>query len=72
MNIWLIVGLSIHTGEREVYDILFSADLVEQTIKEIFECVPELNQVTIETWYREEGSDDACFYDEVPFFREDE
>lgn len=72
MNIWLIVGLSNHTGEREVYDILFSADLVKKSIKEIFECTPGLNQIIVETWYREEGADDACFYDDETFYREDE
>lgn len=72
MNIWILVGLSTKTVQGEVYNVLFSADLVEEAVKELFEYFPELNQVTVETWYREEGSDDACFYDDETFFREDE
>lgn len=72
MNIWLIVGWSTETGQWEVYDVLFSADLVEEAVKELFEYFPELNQVKAEVWYREEGTNDACFYDEEIFYREDE
>ena len=72
MNIWLVVGLSTETGQREVFNILFSADLVDGAVKELFEYFSELNQVTVETWYREKGTDDACFYDQETFYREDE
>ena len=72
MNIWLVVGLSAETGQREVFNVLFSADLVEEVVKELFEYFHELNQITVETWYREEGTNDACFYDQETFYREDE
>lgn len=72
MNIWILVGLSTKTVQEEVYNVLFSADLVEEAVKELFEYFPELNRVTVETWYREEGADDACFYDDETFYREDE
>ena len=72
MDIWLVVGLSTETGQREVFNVLFSADLIEETVKELFEYFHELNQITVETWYREEGTNDACFYDQETFYREDE
>ena len=72
MNIWLVLGWSTETGQWEVYKVLFAADLVEDAVEELFEYFPELNQVKVETWYREEGADDACFYDDETFFREDE
>lgn len=72
MNIWLILGWSTETGQWEVYDVLFSADLVEEAVKELFEYFPELNQVKAEVWYREKGTNEACFYDEETFYREDE
>lgn len=72
MNIWLILGWSTETGQWEVYKVLFAADLIEEAVEEIFEYVPELNQVKVETWYREEGTDNACFYDDETFYRRDE
>ena len=57
MNIWLVLGWSTETGQWEVYNVLFSADLVEETVNELFEYFSELNQVKVETWYREEGTD---------------
>lgn len=72
MNIWLILGKSTVTGQWDVYEVLFSADLIKEAVEKLFEYAPDLNRVKVETWYREEGTDDACFYDEEFFYREDE
>lgn len=72
MNFWVITAWD-ENGEymNEVMSILFYEPLVAPKVAELFEVEPSITSIRVETWYREEGTDDASFYDWETFTRED-
>ena len=69
MNIWVIMGGSIFYN-CEVLSIIFDESQVMPKVKELFLYDPTIDFIRVETWYREEGTDDANFYDCETFSRE--
>ena len=72
MNIWVITAWD-NGGDRmnEVMSLLFASDLVMPKVMELFDVDPQIITVRVETWYREEGTDDASYYDYDVYNRED-
>lgn len=71
MNIWIITAWD-ENGEymNEVMNIIFHESLITPKIAELFAEDPSITSIKVETWYREEGTDDASFYDLETFYRE--
>ena len=72
MNIWVITAWD-NGGElrNKVMSLLFASDLIMPKVKELFDVDPRIVTVRVETWYREEGTDDASYYDYDVYTRED-
>jgi len=72
MNFWIITAWD-ENGEytNEVMSVLFYEPLVAPKVAELFEVEPSITSIKVETWYREEGTDDASFYDCEIFSREE-
>lgn len=68
MNIWVIYG-SAFSGE--VLSLIFDESQVMPKVEELFLYDPTIDFIKVETWYREEGTDDASFYDFEIFSREE-
>lgn len=73
MNIWVVTCWN-EGGEymNEVMSILFDPDLIAPKVAELFAEVKDITSIKVETWYREEGANDASFYEAETFWREDE
>ena len=73
MNIWVVTCWN-EGGEymNEVMSILFDPDLIAPKVAELFAEIKDITSIKVETWYREEGTDDASFYEAETFWREDE
>lgn len=65
MNIWVIIA------GAEVLSLIFDESQVMPKVEELFLYDPTIDFIKVETWYREEGTDDASFYDWETFTRED-
>ena len=72
MNIWVITAWD-NGGDRmnEVMSLLFDSDLIMPKVMELFDEDPQIVTVRVETWYREEGTVDASYYDYDVYNRED-
>ena len=72
MNIWVLTAWD-NGGDRmnEVMSLLFASDLVMPKVMELFDEDPQIVTVRVETCYREEGTDDASYYDYNVYNRED-
>lgn len=68
MNIWVIIG-SAFSGE--VLSLIFDESQVMPKLEELFLYDQTLDFIKVETWFREEGTDDASFYDWELFSREE-
>ena len=65
MNIWVIIANS------DVLSLIFDEHDVMPKVEELFLYDQTLNFIKVETWFREEGTDDASFYDWEMFSREE-
>lgn len=65
MNIWVIIA------GAEVLSLIFDEPQVMPKVEELFLYDPTINFIKVETWYREEGTDDASFYDFEVYSREE-
>lgn len=65
MNIWVIIANS------EVLSLIFDESQVMPKLEELFLYDQTLDFIKVETWFREEGTDDASFYDWELFSREE-
>jgi hypothetical protein len=63
MNIWVIIA------GAEVLSLIFYEPQVMPKVEELFLYDSTINFIKVETWYREEGTDDASFYDFEMFSR---
>lgn len=70
MNIWVIIGGAIFEN-CEVLSLIFDEPQVMPKVKELFLYDPMIDFIKVETWYREEGTDDASFYDSEIYSREE-
>ena len=72
MNIWIITAWD-ENGQHmnEVMSVIFCEPLVAPKVVELFAEEPSITSIKVEIWYREEGTDDASFYDWETFTRED-
>lgn len=70
MNVWVIMGGAIFES-CEILSIIFYKPQVMPKVKELFLYDPTIDFIKVETWYREEGTDDASFYDFEVFSREE-
>lgn len=68
MNVWVIIGGAIFEN-CEVLSLIFDESQVMPKVKELFLYDPMIDFIKVETWYREEGTDDASFYDFEIFSR---
>lgn len=65
MNIWVIIANS------DVLSLIFDESQVMPKVEELFLYDQTLDFIKVETWFREEGTDDASFYDWEMFSREE-
>lgn len=65
MNIWVI------TANSDVLSLIFDEHNVMPKVEELFLYDSTIDFIKVETWYREEGTDDASFYDFEVFSREE-
>lgn len=65
MNIWVIIANS------DVLSLIFDESQVMPKVEELFLYDQTLDFIKVETWFREEGTDDASFYDFEVFSREE-
>lgn len=65
MNIWVIIA------GAEVLSLIFDESQVMLKVEELFLYDSTIDFIKVETWYREEGTDDASFYDFEMFSREE-
>lgn len=63
MNIWVIIS------SGDVLSLIFDESQVMPKVEELFLYDSTINFIKVETWYREEGTDDASFYDFEMFSR---
>lgn len=70
MNIWVIIGGAIFEN-CEVLSLIFDESQVMPKVKELFLYDPMIDFIKVETWYREEETDDASFYDSEIYSREE-
>lgn len=63
MNIWVIIA------GAEVLSLIFDESQVMPKVEELFLYDSTIDFIKVETWYREEGTDDASFYDFEMFSR---
>ena len=68
MNIWVIFGGAL---SGEVLSLIFDEAQVMPKVEELFLYDQTLDFIKVETWFREEGTDDASFYDFEVFSREE-
>lgn len=72
MNIWIVSAWNTFSGEWVNVSVLFYAPAIALKVQEILDEFPEFNQVKVETWFRENYDDDASFYGEEIFYRDDQ
>lgn len=65
MNVWVIIA------GAEVLSLIFDESQVMPKVEELFLYDSTIDFIKVETWYREEGTDDASFYDFEMFSREE-
>ena len=65
MNIWVIIANS------DVLSLIFDESQVMPKVEELFLYDQTLDFIKVETWLREEGTDDASFYGWEMFSREE-
>lgn len=65
MNVWVIIANS------DVLSLIFDESQVMPKVEELFLYDQTLDFIKVETWFREEGTDDASFYDWEMFSREE-
>ena len=68
MNIWVIIADAF---SGEVLSLIFDESQVMPKLEELFLYDQTLDFIKVETWFREEGTDDASFYDWELFSREE-
>lgn len=72
MNIWILSGWDTFYGDWVIASVLFHASAIAPKVKKLLDECPEFNQVKVETWFREGYDDDASFYEEEIFYRDDQ
>lgn len=68
MNIWVIIAGAF---SGKVLSLIFYEPQVMPKVKELFLYDSTIDFIKVETWYREEGMDDASFYDFEVYSREE-
>lgn len=72
MNIWIVSVWDTFPGEWVIVSVLFHASAIAPKVQELLDEYPQFNQVKVETWFREGYDDDASFYEEEIFYRDDQ